>query len=216
MRFGYLAPTIFFAGVLYATISSPEMSSSPLLDIGNLASSDAAVRIASASAIYNQGLALTGRVVSSWLADREFSRLLSEQPLITVGLAVFPNTFARIRLANGNPRLADVPADLDAEEFELHFSSEISLDILTSRDPNGEGAIARYLKRFGEGIQQVEYRCADVDRATEILKQNFGIAPVYAQARSGADGTRVNFFLVSIPDGGKVLMELYSIPEFQG
>jgi hypothetical protein len=189
------------------------MSSSPPLDVGNLASSDAAVRVASAAAIYEQGLALTGGVVSSWLADREFSRLLGEHPLVTVGLAVLPNTFARIRQANGNPRLAVVPADQDAHEFELHFPPHISLDILTSRDPNGEGAIARYLKRFGEGIQQVEYRCTDVDRATAILEQSFGIAPVYPRARPGADGTRVNFFLVLAPAGGKVLIELYATPE---
>jgi hypothetical protein len=188
------------------------MSSSPPLDVGNLASSDVAVRVASAAEIYNQGLALTRSVVSSWVVDREFSRLLGEQPFVTVGVAVFPSTFARIRQVNGSLRLAAVPADLDAEEFELHFPNKISLDILTSRDPKGEGAIARYLKRFGEGIQQVEYRCTDVDRATAILKQSFGIAPVYPQARPGADGTRVNFFLVPAPAGGKVLIELYAVP----
>jgi len=202
-----------FAGTHYATISVQEMSSSPPLDTGDLASLDAAVREASAREIYNRGLALTKPVVSPWLADRELSRLLLDQPLVTVGLAVFPDTFARIRHANGKPRLAVVPADLDAEEFELHFSTEISLDILTTRDPNGEGAIARYLKRFGEGIQQVEYRCDDVDRATAILKRDFGVASVYPHARPGADGTRVNFFLVPIPDGGKVLIELYAVPE---
>jgi len=72
--------------------------------------------------------------------------------LVTVGLAVFPGTFAQIREANGNPRLADVPPDQDAKEFELHFPTEISLDILTTADPTAEGAIARYLKRFGEGM----------------------------------------------------------------
>jgi hypothetical protein len=30
--------------------------------------------------------------------------------------------------------------------------------------------------------------------------------------RPGADGTRVNFFLVPSPDGGKVLIELYEGP----
>jgi hypothetical protein len=33
------------------------------------------------------------------------------------------------------------------------------------------------------------------------------------RARPGADGTRVNFFLVSTPQGSKVLIELYAIPE---
>jgi hypothetical protein len=185
------------------------MSSSPPLPIARLASPDPAVRAVSAAEIYNQGLALAGSVVSSWLADREFACLCLEQPLVTVGLAVFPETFGSIRAANGNPRPATVPADLDVEEFELHFPSEISLDILTTRDPNGEGALARYLRRLGEGIQQVEYRCADVDRATAILKERFGVTPVYPQKRAGADGTQVNFFLAAAPDGGKVLVELY-------
>jgi hypothetical protein len=149
--------------------------------------------------------------VSSWLKNREFSGLLGENPLVTVGVAVSPGTFARIRRANGEPRLAAVPADQDAEEFELHFSGDIALDILTTMDPKGEGAIARYLKRFGEGIQQVEYRCLDVDRATEILRKEFGVAAVYAQTRGGADGTRVNFFLAPLENAGKVLIELYEI-----
>ncbi len=189
------------------------MSSSPLLDITNLGSADAAARVLSAAALYERGLELAGPILSSWLANREFSRLVWEQPLVTVGLAVAPATFARIKEANGNPRLARVPADLDVEEFELHFPTGISLDILTTRDPSGEGAIARYLKRFGEGIQQVEYRCTDVDRATAILKEGFGVEAVYPQARPGADGTRVNFFLVPAPDAGKVLIELYEVAE---
>jgi hypothetical protein len=185
------------------------MSSSPPLPIARLASSDLAVRAVSAAEIYNQGIALAASVVSSWLADREFACLCLEQPLVTVGLAVFPETFASIRAANGNPRLATVPADLDVEEFELHFPTETSLDILTTRDLHGEGAIARYLRRFGEGIQQVEYRCADVDRATAILKERFGVTPVYPQKRAGADGTLVNFFLTAGANGKKVLIELY-------
>ena len=55
----------------------------------------------------------------------------------------------------------------------------------------------------------MEFRCSNVDRATEILKEKFKIVPVYPATRPGADGTRVNFFLVASPDGGKVLIELY-------
>lgn len=185
-------------------------SSSPLPVIG-LFSSDAAIRITSAAAIYNRGLALTSRVVSSWLANHEFSGLLHGQ-VVTVGLAVSPETFARIRQANGNPRLASVPPDQDAHEFELHFPGDLSLDILTTRDAKGEGALARFLKRFGEGIQQVEYRCSDVDRASAILREDFGVAPIYPQARGGADDTRINFFLVPTGAEGKVLIELYEKP----
>src|SRR2546427_420681 len=88
----------------------------------------------------------------------------------------------------------------------------ISLAILTTREPGGLGAIAKYLAKFGEGNQQVEYRCANVDRATQLLKDKFGVTPVYPTPRAGADGTRVNFFLVPSPDGDKVLIELYEWP----
>ena len=135
--------------------------------------------------------------------------LLEPNPIITVGVAVPRETFNRIRIANGTPRLAEVPPDQDAEEFELHFAEGISLDLLTTREPGGEGAVARYLSKFGEGVQQVEFRCTNVDRATEVLKDKFKIVPVYPATRPGANGTRVNFFLVASPDGGKVLIELY-------
>jgi hypothetical protein len=188
------------------------MSSSPLFRVPDLFSYDAAVRAVCATAIYNQGLALAGPALSSWLANQELSRLVGEPARTTVGLAVAPDIFVRIRQANGNPHLARVPDDMDAQEFELHFPAEVSLDILTTRDPNGGGAIARYLKRFGQGIQQVEYRCSDVDRATTILKDAFGVAPIYPLARPGADGTRINFFLAPGAGGGKVLIELYEVP----
>ena len=145
-----------------------------------------------------------------WFKDKELERLLSgPQRKITVGVAVEPDTFAKIRTANGMPRLANVPADQDAQEFELDFDGGNTLDILTSRAPGGDGAIAKYLAKFGEGVQQVEFRCVDVDRATQIVKNKFGVAPIYPATRPGADGTRINFFLVANPDGGKLLIELY-------
>src|SRR5580704_3438507 len=49
---------------------------------------------------------------------------------------------------------------------------------------------------------------ADVDRATEILRTRFALAPLYPATRPGADGTRVNFFLATAPDAKKVLIEL--------
>ena len=94
--------------------------------------------------------------------------MLSADNAVTVGLPFACETFSPIRVANGTPGLAEVPADQDAEEFELHFANGVSLDILTAREPAGNGAIARYLAKFGEGVQQVEFRCANVDRATEI------------------------------------------------
>src|SRR5262249_40051178 len=127
-------------------------------------------------------------------------------------IAVQPMTFTRIREANGRPPLAQVPPEQDASEFELHFAGGVALDILTTLAPEGSGAIARFLAKQGEGIQQVEFRCEDVDRATAVLRRDFGLAPVYSSKRPGAGGTQINFFLVGGASGPKVLIELYESP----
>jgi hypothetical protein len=170
------------------------------------------MRSAAATEIYRRGRAPADRAVYPWWSNPEFASLFGVSPAVTVGLAVRRNAFARIREANGAPPLAHVPPDQDAEEFELHFPGAISLDVLTSRVPDGQGAIARYLAKFGEGIQQVEFRCANVDRATHLLQEKFSVAAIYPQTRPGADGTRVNFFLVPSPGSGKILIELYEAP----
>jgi len=127
---------------------------------------------------------------------------------LVVGIAVEPDHFERIRQANGSPRLADVPAEQDAIEFELHFGGEDDLDILTTSDSRGSGAIARYLRKFGEGIQQIEVSVSDVDRATKLLSARSSVSPIYPVARAGADQTRVNFFLLPSASGKKCLIEL--------
>jgi hypothetical protein len=83
------------------------------------------------------------------------------------------------------------------------------MDILTTKSSAASGAIARYLSKLGEGIQQVEFRCKNVDRAAQILRDHFGITAVYPQTREGADGTRINFFLMPLPGAAKILVELY-------
>ena len=189
------------------------MSSELTNAIAGLGSAEAHVRERAAAELYQSGRSKAERAIAAWWSDEELSGLLLAQKReLTVGLAVLRETFAKIRTANGVPRLAEVPSDQDAEEFELHFSSGVSLDILTSRAPGGDGAIARYLEKFGEGVQQVEYRCRDVDKAAEILKEKFKVSAVHSAARPGADGTKVNFFLVPVPDAGKVLIELYQSP----
>lgn len=188
--------------------------SSPLASaITGLASADPSERKGAANTIYHAGRISADEAVSLWWKDAELSGLLLKpSPVVTVGLAVERATFGRIRVANGTPRLAEVPAEQDAEEFELDFPDGVLLDVLTTREPGGSGAIARYLAKFGEGVQQVEFRCENVDRATEILKEKLDVKPVYPATRPGADGTRVNFFLVPSTAGGKVLIELYEVP----
>jgi hypothetical protein len=186
------------------------MSSALATFIADLSSAQLAIRLGAAREIYRLGRAPADRAVYAWWANSEFSALLfGPNPVVTVGLAVNPETFAAIRAANGAPRLAEVPPEQDAEEFELQFGESILLDVLTTKDPAGNGAIARYLTKFGEGVQQVEFRCSNVDRATAILREKFGVSPVYPATQPGADGTRINFFLVDSPGSGKVLIELY-------
>ena len=188
--------------------------SSPLGSaIAALFSPESSTRSGGAAEIYRAGRQTAESAASSWLTDSELSALLLQpQPVVTVGVAVQRENFTKIRAANGSPRLAEVPSDQDAEEFELHFPEGVSLDVLTSRAPGGDGALARFLGKFGEGVQQVEFCCSNVDRATQILKEKFGIAAAYSATRPGADGTRVNFFLVRVSDAEKVLIELYELP----
>lgn len=180
-----------------------------LLD--RLSSPDSAVRESAALGIYRLGRAPADLAAYRWWSDPEFSSLFGADPEVTVGVAVHPDRFAQIRAANGVAHLADVPPDQDAQEFELHFPGRVQLDILTTRDPGGAGAIAKFLEKFGEGVQQVEFRCTNVDRATQILKEKFAVKPIYPATRVGADSTRVNFFLVPSHGNGKVLIELYEI-----
>jgi len=129
-----------------------------------------------------------------------------------VGVAVEPAQFDAIRQQAGNPRLAEAPPDQDVLEFELAFAHGVRLDVLTARDPAGQGAIARFLGKFGAGIQQVECDVRDVTRATELLRTRFAVEPIYPETRAGADSTRVNFFLVPAEENRKILIELVEVP----
>jgi hypothetical protein len=185
--------------------------------ITNLTAAEKSTRMVAASEIYRQGRVAADRAASRWWEDVELAELLlNPKPIVTVGVAVHRETFARIRAANGQPALAIVPQEQDAEEFELHFGDGVELDVLTSREPAGQGAIARFLAKFGEGVQQVEFRCLNVDRAMAILCERFGVAPTYPEARAGANGSKVNFVLVAVPgasgESAKALIELYELP----
>ena len=180
--------------------------------IDGLGGAHRSLRESVASELYRRGCEAVHPILANWLCDPEFERSIvsgnSPGPELTVGLAVHPATFERIRTAHGSPRLAKVPPDQDAMEFELHLPKDVRLDILTTREPGGTGAVARYLEKHGEGIQQIEITVRDVDRASAILRARFALAPIYPATRPGADGTRVNFFLVPTPQGKKVLVEL--------
>jgi hypothetical protein len=183
-----------------------------------LSSVSAAERVAAAQELFRAGLALSEPIVRSWCARPGLASLLTQpEPSreflgVTIGVAVTPARFLLIRSATGFPPLADVPPDQEAREFELHFPPGVSLDVLTTNNPTGPGAIARFLSRQGEGIQQVEYQTTDVDRATAMVRDSCGQAPVYSATRRGANGTRINFFLAANPEGKKILIELVEPP----
>jgi hypothetical protein len=178
--------------------------------IAYLSNPDSAKRTSAAQSLNSTALNQCFASSNDWIRDPAFLELARppKHPSFIVGVAVHPKTFHAIRAANSNPRLSDVPPDQDAMEFELHLGAGGNLDILTTRDPSGSGAIARYLAKFGEGIQQLEINVTDVDRATELLRTRFVLEPIYPATRAGADGTRVNFFLVPIANGKKFLVEL--------
>jgi tellurite resistance protein TerC len=198
-------------------------------DIHRLAEPDLETRAQIALRLFRFGATRTLSWFDEWRKDEDFRDLVVQEqlvhpdgqngsyPKLTIGIAVLPETFDKIRAANGSPPLADAPSDQDVLEFELEFTGRYipppRLDILTTRAPAGDGAIARFLEKFGEGIQQVEIDVTDVDRATEILRSRFQVEPIYPATRSGANGTRVNFSLVTSWNGSKVLVELVEQPK---
>jgi len=219
-------PTITHAGHTGSDSITAEL-------IGRLAVSDPAERTRTASRLFRAGQARVLNSLQAWAQDDEFRQFMIRQGTgtensqsaipnsikLTVGIAVLPETFEKIRTANGAPPLADAPSDQDVLEFEMEYSENdlryIRLDILTTKAPGGDGAIARFLKKFGEGIQQVELDVTNVDRATEILRTRFQLEPIYPATRPGANGTRVNFFLAPTQDNQKVLVELVEQPSLQ-
>ena len=186
--------------------------------IERLSSSQATEREEAARELFRQGCAAAEPALRHWFANPEFRALIrAGRPLLAVGIAVTPARFEQIRAGCGQPRLAEMPPGQDACEFEMEFSHGVRIDVLTTLNPGGGGAIARFLERYGEGIQQVECNVADVRLATQILRDHFGLEPISPDSerpdgRAGADGTRVNFFLVPVAEGRKALIELVENP----
>jgi hypothetical protein len=186
-------------------------------DPGNLAASirylsspDAGKRERAAYELFRLGCSRVDPILKKWLGHAEFRSLAAprEGGLLTIGVAVQPATFETIRKCFGDPKLAEVPSDQNVREFELVFAHGVRLDVLTPQTLDPEAPISKFLARFGEGIQQVECEVRDVSRATEIVRRQFGLEPLYPETRAGANQTRVNFFLVPVSQGSKLLIEL--------
>lgn len=68
-----------------------------------------------------------------------------------------------------------------------------------------DSPIGRFLERNGEGMQQLAFRVADIEVASERLRAA-GVRLLYPQPRRGTAGSLVNF--VHPKDCGGVLVEL--------
>ena len=68
-----------------------------------------------------------------------------------------------------------------------------------------QSMIAKFLQRFGPGLQQLAYRVTDVDQVCAILRER-GLRLLYDEPRRGTANSRINF--VHPKDAGGVLVEL--------
>jgi methylmalonyl-CoA/ethylmalonyl-CoA epimerase len=68
-----------------------------------------------------------------------------------------------------------------------------------------DSAIARFLERSGEGIQQLAYGVENIDATSAELRAR-GVRLLYDEAKRGTGGSRINF--VHPKDAGGVLIEL--------
>ena len=75
-----------------------------------------------------------------------------------------------------------------------------------------ESTIAKFLDRSGPGIQQMAYRVEDLDAVSATLRER-GLRQLYAEARRGTAGSRINF--IHPKDAGGILVELVE-PSAQG
>src|SRR6201999_2054852 len=110
-----------------ADVSAEEMNSPISVAIEELCSGEARVRCQGATRIYRSGRKPADAATKKWFEDAELAELLlGARRIVNVGVAVKPETFARIRAANASPQLAKVPPDQDAEEFELDFDGGVT------------------------------------------------------------------------------------------
>jgi methylmalonyl-CoA/ethylmalonyl-CoA epimerase len=72
-----------------------------------------------------------------------------------------------------------------------------------------DSPIGKFLAKNGEGIQQIAYGVDDIDAAAEHIRAA-GLRLLYAEAKRGTAGSRVNF--VHPKDAGGVLVELVEAP----
>ena len=70
---------------------------------------------------------------------------------------------------------------------------------------SAESTIAKFLDRFGQGVQQVAYTVDDLDAVSATLRER-GLRLLYDEPRRGTSDSRVNF--VHPKDARGILVEL--------
>lgn len=96
----------------------------------------------------------------------------------------------------------EVNADQNISEamMDLHGQTIQLLAPLSDR-----GAIHDFLVKYGEGVQQIALKVANLDYACSAARNN-GIAVIFAQHKRGSSDSRINF--LHPRDCGGVLLEL--------
>ena len=86
--------------------------------------------------------------------------------------------------------------------------TDVSTQVQLMAPLQSSSPIARFLERSGPGLQQLAYRVTDVDAAAAVLRRR-GVRLLYAAAKSGTRGSRINF--IHPKDAGGVLIELVEV-----
>lgn len=95
--------------------------------------------------------------------------------------------------------------DIESQKVRTAFipTGESEIELLESTD--GEGAIARFIEKRGEGIQHIALRVDDIEGTLEELKEK-GIVLIDQKPRYGAGGAKIAFVHPKSTKG--VLLEL--------
>ena len=72
-----------------------------------------------------------------------------------------------------------------------------------------DSPIGKFLENSGPGLQQMEYRVADIHSVADILRRR-GLRLLYDEPRQGTAGALINF--IHPKDAGGVLVELVQLP----
>ncbi len=82
-------------------------------------------------------------------------------------------------------------------------TGEVNLELVQSTDP--EGAVAKFIKKRGEGVQHIAFKVQNIESAIHDLREK-GVELIDAIPRKGAQGSKIVFLHPMSTNG--VLVEL--------